>query len=140
MIVLTNSLDIASILSDNRGITLVVSGGILNLDSRTMTGMPAERFFSDINADKLFLAVTGLSPEQGLSDQNMFETPVKKRMIEASTEVIVLADSTKFNRSAFSPIGGLDLADFIITDREPDAPTAQSIRNAGVRLLVSTET
>lgn len=134
--VLTNSLDVAYILADAKGVTLVLSGGILNRDSRTLTGMPAEKFFSDINADKLFLAVTALSAEQGLSDQNMYETPVKMKMIERAKEIIVLADNSKFNKTAFSPIGELSIADRIITDKEPDPQCRKSIETMGVELIV----
>lgn len=133
--VLTNSLDIANILLGAKGITLVICGGIVNEDSRTMTGIPAERFFSDINADKLFLAVTALSALKGLSDQNMYETPVKKKMISCAREIIVLADSTKFNKTAFSPIGDLSLANIIITDKEPDSQSRQAIEAKGVKLI-----
>lgn len=137
--VLTNSLDVAYVLSDARGITLALSGGVFNSDSRTMTGMPAEKFFSDVNADKLFLAVTGISALKGLSDQNMFETPVKLKMIERASEIIVLADSSKFGRTAFSPIGGLSIADKVITDKEPHTEICDAIIKSGVELIVCSE-
>ena len=137
--VLTNSLDVANILSGNNGITLVLSGGIFNTDSRTMTGIPAEKFFSEVNANKLFLAVTGLSPEQGLSDQNMYETPIKKKMIETASEIIVLADSSKFRKIAFSPIGPLNIVHKIITDKAPEKETVRKIINSGVQLITCTE-
>jgi DeoR/GlpR family transcriptional regulator of sugar metabolism len=137
--VLTNSLDVANILIDAKGITVVLSGGILNSDSRTMTGLPAEKFFSGINADKLFLAVTALSPEHGFSDQNMFETPVKIKMIERAKEVIVLADYSKFNKKAFSPIGDLSLAHRIITDKNPDEQCRKIINIKRIKLSVCTE-
>ena len=134
--VLTNSLDVAYILSDAQGITLALSGGILSNDSRTMTGSPAEQFFSGINADRLFLAVTGISARGGLSDQNIFETPVKKKMIERADQVIVLADKSKFGRDAFSPIGDLTLTDKIITDYPPDNQTIKIIKEKGIELIV----
>lgn len=137
--VLTNSLDVANILADSKGITLVLSAGILNNDSRTVTGMPAEKFFSDINADKLFLAVTALSAEYGLSDQNMFETPVKIKMIERAKEIIVLADNTKFDKRAFSPIGDLSIIDRIITDSAPDEQCRKIIESKKVTLTICTE-
>lgn len=137
--VLTNSLDVANILSNSSRITLVLSGGIFNPDSRTMTGIPAEKFFTDIYANKLFLAVTGISPEQGLSDQNMFETPVKLKMIEAAAEIIVLADHSKFQKTSFSPIGSLDIVQKIITDKAPDAETVKKIETTGVQLITCTK-
>lgn len=134
--VLTNSLDIANILIDARGITLVISGGILNSNSRTATGIPAESFFTSVNADKLFLGVTALSTDKGLSDQNMLETPIKKKMIEQADKVFILADCTKFNKTAFSPIGDFSIADTIITDCEPDFPCRKSIEAKGVELII----
>lgn len=137
--VLTNSLDIANILSSCSDITLVLSGGILNTDAGTMTGIPAEKFFSEVNADKLFLAVTGLSIDKGLSDQNMYETPVKLKMIEAATEVIVLADSSKFERVAFSPIGALKICKKIITNKSPEKRFVDYLDKIDVELITCTK-
>lgn len=104
-----------------------------------MTGMPAEKFFSDVNADKLFLAVTGVASDKGFSDQNMFETPVKMKMIERASEIIVLADNSKFGRTAFSPIGDLSIAHKVVTDIRPDESICESIKNNGVDLIVCSE-
>lgn len=134
--VLTNSIDVAAILSEAQGITLVLSGGIYNSDSRTLTGLPAEKFFKDVNADKLFLAVTGISPEQGLSDQNMFETQVKLVMLDKAAEVIVLADKSKFGRSAFSPICDFSQVDKIICDTLPENISPSSFKEKGVEVLI----
>lgn len=137
--VITNSLDVAYILTEAPGITLVVSGGIYNDHSRTMTGLPAEKFFREVNADKLFLAVTGITPEQGLSDQNMFETPVKLAMLDKASEVIVLADSSKFGRSAFSPICDLSRVNKVISDSLPEGTSQEILENKGVEVLLCTE-
>lgn len=137
--VLTNSLDVAQILSENSNITLVLSGGIFDPNSRTMTGPPAQKFFEEVNGDKLFLAVTGISAEKGLTDQNMQETPVKIRMLASAAEVIVLADSSKFGRTAFSPICDLSQIDRIITDTLPDRKTVEDINNKNVEIITCTE-
>lgn len=137
--VITNSLDIACTLTEAPGITLVVSGGIFNEDSRTMTGLPAEKFFSEVNADKLFLAVTGISEKEGFSDQNMYETPVKLKMIERAKEITVLADNSKFGKAAFSPIGDLSLAHRIITDIPPNDDLKKIIQSKGIELSICTK-
>lgn len=138
--VLTNSLDVANILTEAPGITLVLSGGIYNSNSRTMIGLPAEKFFTEIHADTLFLAVTGITAEQGLSDQNMFETPVKLKMLQCAGKIIVLADSSKFGRAAFSPICKLSEVDLLITDAFPENQSISEFKERGVEILTCEET
>jgi DeoR/GlpR family transcriptional regulator of sugar metabolism len=59
-------------------------------------------------------------------------------MIEKAGEIIILADRTKFNKTAFSPIGDLSIADKIITDCEPEVQCRESIEAKGVELIVCT--
>ena len=95
--------------------SVILCGGLLDAHSRSMVALSAERFFGDIHADKLFLSVKALDAE-GIYDFNMKETPVKRAMIEAAEEVIVLADKTKINRKSLSLINTLSQIDTLICD------------------------
>lgn len=134
--VITTSLAAANILSDKSDITLILPGGILNPLSGSLTGTPAEQFFSSIHADILFLAVKAISVDSGLTDHNIAETSVKQHMIRCSRKVAVLADHSKIGKSALSRIADIDAADVLITDRKTDPRQLEGFRKLGIEVIV----
>ncbi|MDA3956864.1 DeoR/GlpR family DNA-binding transcription regulator [Oceanispirochaeta sp.] len=136
--VITNSLDIAQVLSDEKRLTLILCGGIYDSQSRSMIGMPAELFFRDIHVDKLFMAVKALD-EEGIYDMNMKETPVKQSMIRTAEELVVLADHTKIGKKSLNRIEPLFRIDSIICDVLPPEHLLVSFRSAGIDIIVSSE-
>ena len=52
-------------------------------------------------------------------------------MIELSDEVIVVADSSKLGRSAFSRVASLSDIDILVTNRREDSPEIEAIRAMG---------
>jgi DeoR/GlpR family transcriptional regulator of sugar metabolism len=57
-------------------------------------------------------------------------------MIERAERVVVLADSSKFGRTAFARIGELSIADGLITEKAPAAEIGAALAEAGVELLI----
>ncbi len=130
--VITPSLEAAQILSGLPNITLILPGGIVNPSSRSLTGQPAEQFFSSINADILFLAVKALSIETGLSDHTIIEASVKQEMIRSAERVVVLADSSKLDKKALSRIAPITVVDTLITDELSDSDFLHKLRAQGI--------
>lgn len=134
--VVTNSLEIAYSLTSYSNITLVVSGGIFFENSRALTGLPAENFFSQIHAAQLFLGARGVSLENGLTNANMYETPIKKQMIQVAKEIILLADHSKFGNVTLSPFAPLSSIHKIITDQHTPQEMIQEIEALGITVVV----
>jgi len=134
--VATNSLEIAYSLTSSPNITLIVSGGIFIESTRSLTGLPAEHFFSQIHAAQLFLGARGVSIEDGLTNANMYETPIKKQMIQVAKEIILLADHSKFGKVTLSPFASLSSIHKIITDWRTPQETIQEIEALGITVVV----
>ena len=133
--VITPSLDAAAILADIKGITLIMPGGILNGPSRSLTGQPAEDFFSSIHADILFLAAKAVNIEDGLSDHTIPEASVKRNMIKCADKICVLADHSKLNRTALSRICPIDNVDYLVTDHEADRGFLEKLEDREIKLI-----
>ena len=133
--VITPSLDAAAILVDVPGITLIMPGGVLYGPSRSLTGQPAEDFFSSIHADILFLAVKAVSIEDGLCDHTIPEASVKRQMIKCADKICVLADHSKLNKTALSKICPIDKVDYLVTDHKADVSFLEKIKEKGITLL-----
>lgn len=114
--VITNALNIAMILGRDPSIDLNVTGGEFKSPTLSLTGDKAAEYFSNIHADKLFLATAGINLRTGLTYPSTSDLVVKKSMIEAADVVYLVADSTKIGKSSFASLGALSLVDYIITD------------------------
>ena len=63
--VLTNSLEIAEVLSQNPNIIVIVSGEILQVSSRHLIGMPGGAVLQQDRVDQLFTSANAISLEEG---------------------------------------------------------------------------
>jgi DeoR family transcriptional regulator of aga operon len=52
----------------------------------------------EMHADILFLGVDGFDVESGLTTPNLMEFRVNRAMVNASSKVVAVCDSTKFGR------------------------------------------
>lgn len=132
--VITPSLQIASELVHHPGIRLVLTGGILRPGELSMTGHLAERVFSEIYVDKLFLGAGAVDLVAGISEFNMEDTLVKRAMIKTAKRIILVCDSSKFNQVAFASIMPLEAIHTVVTDTDLDPGLARKIQTAGIEL------
>ncbi len=114
--VITNALNIALLLGAEPGIEVIMTGGEFKPPTLSLTGQKAADFFEGINVQKLFLATAGLSLKSGLTYPSISDLVVKKAMIDAAETTYLVADSSKFRKSAFASLGALSLINYIITD------------------------
>lgn len=134
--VITPSLPIASELINHLGIRLVLTGGILRPGELSMTGHLAERVFSEIYVDKLFLGAGAVDFVAGISEFNIEDTLVKRAMVKTAKKIILVCDSSKFNQVAFASIMPLSAVHTIVTDIDLDPVLASQIQAAGIELYL----
>ena len=134
--VVTNALNIANELVDAPNVSLIMLGGILRQVSNSFVGPQAERMLAALHADHLFLAVDGLDLEVGPTTPDILEAELNSLMIAVSTEVTIVADSSKIGRRSLSTIGSLSAIHRLITDDRIAPEAAQAIRARGLELIV----
>jgi len=133
---ITNALNIAMELATQPNVRLIMIGGILRPTSYSLAGPPAEHTLQSIQADRLFLGVDGLDPDIGVMTPDVLEARLNALMIQVSREVVVVADSAKFQRRSLSVIAKLDAVHKIITDSGVPPPLLAELRARGVDVLV----
>lgn len=94
--VVTNDLLAVTQLSDCANVELIVLGGTLRRKSMFFHGQQAERALKELHVDKLFLGVDGFHMQKGVTTHFEPEATLNRMMCKASTEIIVLTDSSKF--------------------------------------------
>lgn len=116
--VVTNDLKIAVKLASNPNIALVSTGGIARADVYTLLGSQTEAFLHTLRVNKTFLGADAIHPDGTVANVNLEEVAVKQAMIRAGEEVILVADSSKFEVTGFARVCDLEEVDVLITDRE----------------------
>ncbi len=117
-------------------VELIAVGGCLYEPGLSFVGPLAESFLETLHVDKVFLGVNGVSLK-GISVNNAQEAGVKRRMIEAAEEVIVLADSSKLGVDSFVTISPLRKVHILITDSGAPEELLTEFREAGLEVLVA---
>jgi len=134
--VLTNSLDICNEAEPKATSTIIGCGGVILHATHSFVGRPAEEFFSSVNADFLFLGAKGIN-EEGLYNENYFESPVKAKMIEAANKIVLLIDSSKLGRTGLSRFRTLKDVDLIITDQKADPDFVGMLKNQHIEVILA---
>jgi len=135
--VLTPSLLIATLLAEQNNIRVIVSGGIVRHSELSLIGDLAYYAFRDMYVDKLFLGAAAIDSQVGISEFNYEDTQVKKAMIKSAREVILVIDSTKFEKTVFSFVSDFTKIQHIITDQLPPAQLAEKLRDAKVKIHIA---
>ncbi|MDQ1198450.1 MULTISPECIES: DeoR/GlpR family DNA-binding transcription regulator [Agrobacterium] len=135
--IVTPSLRVVEHFVSNKDVRLIVAGGILRCGEGSLVGELACQTFRDLFVDKLFLGVGGISCEAGLTDYNWDDALVKKAMIKSAKEIIVTADASKFDRTAFAKIAEIDGFNTLITDRAPPKDIAEIFARKGIAVHIA---
>ncbi len=135
--VITNAINIASQLSAQKNINVIVPGGFLRKESLSLVGAPAENTFQNYYCDKLFLGVDGIDVEHGLSTPNIEEAHLNQKMISISKQVIVLADSSKFNKRSLALICPIHQIDVLISDEGLPKDIRKQLESLDIRVIIA---
>jgi DeoR family fructose operon transcriptional repressor len=135
--VITNSIDIASVLCQKEGVEVILTGGSLRSNTRAMVGQIAENVIRNFRVDKAFIGANGLSTEAGLTTPNYGEAQTKKAMIDIANKVIIVIDSTKFNKVNLAVISPASEITTIITDSAADKKVLKEYENLGIEVIIS---
>jgi DeoR/GlpR family transcriptional regulator of sugar metabolism len=137
LMIVTASTRIANEFGDESAPRVLVTGGYLRHGEMSLTGELAAHTFSQVSVDKLVLAAAGVHAEFGLSDFNLDDVAVKRAMIRSAKDVIVVADSAKFDQIAFARIAGLEIIRTIVTDAVPGEELSEQFARLGTRVIVA---
>lgn len=133
--VITSSLAVVDELRDDEAVEVLVLGGILRRNYLSMVGMLTEDAVRQIRAHRLFLGTSGVRSDGRILDTTVVEVPVKRAMIAAAEQVIVLADKGKFPGSGLLPVCGPDDVDVVVTNVGADAETVAVLERANTEVL-----
>jgi DeoR family transcriptional regulator, fructose operon transcriptional repressor len=134
--VVTNALNVASELASS-DLEVILTGGHLRRGVLSQVGPIAEQAIAGLHVDKLFLAANGVDLVKGVTTPNIGEARTKRAMVDNATEVILVADHSKFGRVTFGRVCGFERVHTVITDDRLPERFATAIAERGLKLHVA---
>ncbi len=120
--ILTNSLYVANILSDNIHINVLLTGGELQQGKYCGASNIMKKNVENLFLSKAFFSVAGADFDAGYTVANNTEVDIYNIISARSKEVIFAIEYTKFNQYDFIKLGNLDMAPIVISNSKiPDA-------------------
>ena len=135
--VITNNLNVATILSANAKSEVIVVGGVVRGRDRGIVGEAAVDFIRQFKVDIAIIGISGIEADGSLRDYDYREVKVSQTIIAHAREVWLAADISKFNRPAMVEVATLPQIDRLFTDAPPPAPFPTLLADAQVRLDVA---
>lgn len=134
--VITNNLNVASILSVNPKSEVIVVGGVVRGRDQGIVGEAAVDFIRQFKTDIALIGISGIEADGTLRDYDYREVKVSQTIISHAREVWLAADGSKFNRPAMVELARLAQIDRLFTDVVPPEPFPTLLAEAQVRLDV----
>lgn len=131
----TNALPVAEELSKCPQVSTIVLGGMLKQEELCTVGPTVTQELARLSVDKVFLSAAGFTVEKGATDPDLHETEVKQAMIRAAREVILVADSSKWNVTTLAQIAPLKAIHRIVTDSGIPTEAIAAIEAEGVEVI-----
>ncbi|HHX01954.1 MAG TPA: DeoR/GlpR transcriptional regulator [Firmicutes bacterium] len=135
--VVTNSLNVMNELAEAKGIKIISLGGVLDHLSRCFIGPDVEENLSKLRVDGAFISTKGISVEDGLSDAQLPEARLHRKVLQITNKAYLLMDSSKFDLVCFAVVADLEQVDYLITDKAPPQHFRQALKQANVDLIVT---
>jgi DeoR family transcriptional regulator of aga operon len=136
VVVFTNGLNVA--LELEKGVprlTVVVTGGTIRRRQHSLVNPMADILLSRINVATAIIGCNGVHSSEGITNINLPEADVKRRMIASAGRCVIVADGSKIEKVSVATVADLDQVDILITGRSAPPEGIQGLRDAGLSVL-----
>ncbi|MCP4877180.1 MAG: DeoR/GlpR transcriptional regulator [Gammaproteobacteria bacterium] len=134
--VITNSTAIArAITSANETVRMYLLGGSYNEDNRQTCGRMALDQLNSFHGNLAIITVVAIAAGSGAMDYSCDEAEIASAMIARSDKVILLADSSKFDRVAPFVVASFDQIDTLVCEKPPQGALAHCLHEANVEIV-----
>lgn len=137
IIVITNSIQVINELINKDKIEVISTGGRYSAKSHSFVGPLSERSIMNYHVNKAFISCTGAHIINGVSDSSELQAILKSLMIANSDEVILMMDSSKSNKPAFTHVTAIDQIDYLVTDVNIDSKFKIQAEELGVSVILA---
>jgi len=117
MMVITNNINVANRMRVFPSFEVLLAGGIVRSRDGGIVGEAAVDFIRQFKVDIAVIGCSAIDDDGSLYDFDLREVKVAQAIIENAREVILVADSTKFERTAPVRVAHITQVGTFVTDR-----------------------
>jgi DeoR/GlpR family transcriptional regulator of sugar metabolism len=130
--VVTNGIEVARLLAQNPTNTVNLVGGILRPGIESLIGPWSERYLQDVRIKTAFVSCSGFTPEDGMTEVDVYEAQFRIKAVESAAQVVALIDSSKFGKLDLTPSVRMEHVSLLFTDGGLGAEWVERLRQANV--------
>lgn len=135
--IVTNAYAVLNRLVQFDNVDLISTGGRYHPKTQTFVGSDSIETLTRHNINTAFISCVGIDLERGISEGFEAQANFKEQMVGYAENVILLADSSKFNKRSDYFFAHLDQVNHIITDTDIDPDVAVAFRAAGCVITIA---
>ncbi len=137
VVVFTNSLTIAIELEPViPRFTVVVTGGTLRPLQHSLVDPLGDGVLDRIRADIAFIGCNGIDPVAGITNINLPEAEMKRRMMASGRRRVVVGDGSKLGQVELARLCAVSDVDLLLTGASADPAIVEALRERGMRVEV----
>lgn len=135
--IFTNSIDFIVCALPFENLNVISVGGMLDRKTNSFVNPRNMDLFKDYNIKKAFMASTGISLINGVTNASPLESELKKTIVNRSSEVYLLVDHDKFDKYGLMTYCSLDQIDYLVTNKKPNDTYQEYFKKNGTQLVIA---
>lgn len=134
--VITNGFEVARELAKNPSNNVILIGGVVNYTTSSVTGLLSEQIIKDLYVQKAFLSCSGFTLERGMTELQLNEAQLKRRVMGSCQKMYALIDSSKFGKEDLTPFSGIEEINILLTDEGISPIWKEKLEQSGIKTII----
>ncbi|MGX9356547.1 DeoR/GlpR family DNA-binding transcription regulator [Roseobacteraceae bacterium S113] len=134
LLIVTNNLNAAQILQANPALEIIMTGGTLRRADGGLIGPQAIETVRQFHLDFAVMGCSALTREGDMLDYDLDEVGVSRAILHSARRAFLVADRSKFDRSAPARIGSIAEIDTMFTNAPLPDSAQDKCSRAGTRI------
>ncbi|MFZ0034461.1 MAG: DeoR/GlpR family DNA-binding transcription regulator [Sedimentisphaerales bacterium] len=135
--VVTNALNIGIDFANAEDITVVVTGGMMRPSELSLIGHISDQALREVRVDKVVIGIPAIDIKAGLTNDYLPEVITDRIILDLGSELILLADHSKFGKLASAYLAPINRVTTLVTDSQTDPQILDQIKAMGVNVIIA---
>lgn len=135
--IFTNSIEFIVRALPYEQLNVISIGGLLERKTDSFANPQNLDLLRNYNINKAFMASTGISLSNGVTNASPLESELKRTIVNRSSEVYLLVDHDKFDKYGLMTYCELDEIDYLVTDSIPNNSYKEYAKKNSIQLVIS---
>jgi len=137
--IITNNLDFIIRALPYENLNIITLGGLLQRNTKSFASVKSTDIIKEYNINKAFMASTGISISNGVTNSSPLESEIKKNVVDRSSQIFLLTDHKKFEKYALMTYCRLEEVDYIVTDLPPNNEYKEFAQENNIEIVVANQ-